>query len=157
MESRKDDRKKAMHFRSERFCMVNEQWFFLTRDACMGPFATRDAAESGLCTYLDEMVCLRRFQESRGKARVVRLSNDRVRPLTKMKGAGEQSVSLQGLERSRPKAYSACGSSYPQLGHHSAQTIDGSQLQSQAGSIKATDYPAMHLEKIQAQAGRGRI
>lgn len=45
-------------FRSERFCRVNGQWYFMVRDdAPQGPFATRRQAEGELAFYL-RTLCL---------------------------------------------------------------------------------------------------
>ena len=71
MEIRKEDTKSQTHFRSERFCLVDGQWHFLTRVACMGPYSSKEKASLGLQQYLDELVTLNHFQESRGKAKVL--------------------------------------------------------------------------------------
>ena len=167
MESRQDDMKTSMHFRSERFCLVNGQWFFLTRDCCMGPFANRNLAERELSTYLNELVCLRRFQESRGTSRVESVSNDSVgsndagSKASIQTEAGEQSENSHGFDVIQPTAYSISGSTYPHAGVQSRRKAGGAQAAKQtrpdAYSVKGPSYPALSLVEMPAVASRGRI
>ena len=43
-------------FRSERFCQINGQWYFVTREKTQeGPFSTRADANAGAHNYIERM------------------------------------------------------------------------------------------------------
>lgn len=54
----RDGEQAQTRFRSDRFCRVNGEWFFLVRDeAPQGPFRTRQEADAELAFYL-RTLCL---------------------------------------------------------------------------------------------------
>lgn len=56
---RQHDPAPATHYRSERICTVNGQYFFATRENTLeGPFFSRDDAQQAIGRYL-ELFCSR--------------------------------------------------------------------------------------------------
>ena len=60
-------------FRSDRFFIMNGEWFFTTREGEQGPFRTRKEAEHQLGRFLTERSELDHFQRSREGGPVLRL------------------------------------------------------------------------------------
>lgn len=51
------DANQKFHPKTSRYVYSNNQWFFQTReDGVFGPFESREDAESGLCSFLMELL-----------------------------------------------------------------------------------------------------
>ena len=97
MKPRINDSEARTYFRTERICRENGDWHFLTRDGCVGPFASRVDAEQALSRYVDELVTLHNFQKSRElSSNIVPITQGRIRitPLA-YSPAGETSEKLE--------------------------------------------------------------
>ncbi len=74
---RDKDSEQSTYFRSERFSLVNGAWYFQTREQSLGPFSNRELAEKALQNYLVELNALKKFEDSRRLARIIRVTDSR--------------------------------------------------------------------------------